>query len=187
MRNLFCFLLFSFLLLLLFLLFLLFKLESVRVYCHFDFRIVVQQSWLHEVSKSKVALAVFCISFTAFTGQSPRRFSRIVPVHAMFFSVIRLDILLLISEVRVTPLSLVLCQCGSLFWRWCSTGSRKLSFSLGQQWFGCRRNGRCVCKMSEDPSETSFSLLSASVVTAADTSGAVQGILWRENGDGFCQ
>ena len=27
--------------------------------------------------------------------------------------------------------------------------------------------------MSEDPSETSFSLLSASVVTAADTSGAV--------------
>ena len=41
--------------------------------------------------------------------------------------------------------------------------------------------------MSEDPSETSFSLLSANVVTAADSSGAVEGILWRENGDGFCQ
>ena len=35
--------------------------------------------------------------------------------------------------------------------------------------------------------EDSFSLLSASVVTVADTAGAVEGILWRENGDGFCQ
>ena len=43
-----------------------------------------------------------------------------------------------------------------------------------------------VCKMSEDSSETSFLLLSASVVTAADTAGAVEGILWRENGDGLC-
>ena len=51
-------------------------------------------------------------------------------------------LLLFISEVRVTPLSLVLCHCCSLFWRWCSTCSRKLSFSLGQQCFGCRRNGR---------------------------------------------
>ena len=74
-----------------------------------------------------------------------------------FFSVIRQDILeestgcrfqanlailLFISEVRVTPLFLVLCHCCSLFWRWCSTCSRKLSFSLGQQCFGCRRNGR---------------------------------------------
>ncbi len=40
--------------------------------------------------------------------------------------------------------------------------------------------------MSEDPSETSFLLLSASVVTVADTAGAVEGILWRENGDGLC-
>ena len=76
-----------------FFLFFLFSLESVSVYGQFDFRRVVQQSWLHEVSKSKVALAVFCISLTAFTGQSPRRTSRIVPVHAMFFSVTRVDIL----------------------------------------------------------------------------------------------
>ena len=48
------------------------------------------------------------------------------------------------------------------------------------------RTGRGVCKMSEDPSETSFSLLSASVVTVADTAGAVEGILWRENGNGLC-
>ena len=46
--------------------------------------------------------------------------------------------------------------------------------------------GDGVCKMSEDPSETSFSLWSASVVTVANTAGAVEGILWRENGDGFC-
>ena len=80
------------------LLFLLFKLESVSVCSQFDFGRVAQQSWLHEVSKSKVALAVFCISFTTFTGQSPRQFSRIVPVHAMFFSVIRLYILLLVRS-----------------------------------------------------------------------------------------
>ena len=53
-----------------------------------------------------------------------------------------LSIPVFISEVRVTPLFLVLCHCCSLFWRWCSTCSRKLSFSLGQQCFGCRRNGR---------------------------------------------
>ena len=47
--------------------------------------------------------------------------------------------------------------------------------------------GDLVCKMSEDPSETSFSLRSASVVTVADTAGTVEGIPWRENGDGFCQ
>ena len=53
-----------------------------------------------------------------------------------------LAILLFISEVRVTPLSLVLYHCGSLLWRWCSTCSRKLSFSLSQRCCGCRRNGR---------------------------------------------
>ena len=36
--------------------------------------------------------------------------------------------------------------------------------------------GDGVCKMSEDPSETSFSLQSASVVTVADTAGAAEGI-----------
>ena len=152
---------------------------------------MVQQSWLHEVSKSKVALAVFCISFTAFIGQSPRRFSRIVFVHAMFFSVIRLDILeestvcwflgnlailLLISEVRVTPLSLVLCRCGSLFRRWCSTCSRKPSFSLVSKALDVEGTGDGVWKMSEDPSETSFLLRSASVVTVADMAGAVEGL-----------
>ena len=40
--------------------------------------------------------------------------------------------------------------------------------------------------MSEDLSETSFSLLSASVVTAADTTGAVEGMLWKENANGLC-
>ena len=34
-------------------------------------------------------------------------------------------------------------------------------------------------------SETSFSLRSASFVTVADTDGAVEDILWRENGDGL--
>ena len=42
--------------------------------------------------------------------------------------------------------------------------------------------GDGVCKMSEDPSETSFSLRSASVVTVSDTAGAAESILWRENG-----
>ena len=46
--------------------------------------------------------------------------------------------------------------------------------------------GGGVYKMSEDPSQTSFSLRSASVVTVADTAGAVEGILWCENGDGLC-
>ena len=46
--------------------------------------------------------------------------------------------------------------------------------------------GDGVCKLSESPSETSFSLRSAGVVTAADTAGAVEGILWSENGDGLC-
>ena len=46
--------------------------------------------------------------------------------------------------------------------------------------------GDGVCKLSEDPSETSFSLRSANVVTVADTAGAVEGILWSENGDGLC-
>ena len=82
----------------------------------------------------------------------------------------------------MTPLSLVLCHWGSLFWRWCSTCSRKLSNALDVE-----GTGDGVCKMSEDPSETSFSLQSASVVTVADTDGAVEGILWRENGDGYCQ
>ena len=153
--------------------------------------------------ESKVALAVFCISITAFTGQSLRWFSWIIPVHLMFFLVIWLDILenllipflflfyflailLLISEVRVTPLSLVLCHCGSLFRRWCSTCSRKLSFFLSQQCFGCRRNGRLCLQYVWSPSETSFLLLLASVVTVADTAGAVEGILWRENGNGLC-
>ena len=45
--------------------------------------------------------------------------------------------------------------------------------------------GDSVCKRSEDPSETSFSLRSASFVTVADTDGAVEDILWRENGDGL--
>ena len=47
--------------------------------------------------------------------------------------------------------------------------------------------GDGVRKISEDPSEISFSLRSASVVTVADTAEAVEGIHWRENGDGFCQ
>ena len=47
--------------------------------------------------------------------------------------------------------------------------------------------GDGVRKMSEDPSEPSFSLRSASVVTVADTAGAVQGMLWREHGDGLCK
>jgi len=46
--------------------------------------------------------------------------------------------------------------------------------------------GDGVCKMSEEPSETSFSLWSASVITVADTDGAVEGMLWREHGDGLC-
>ena len=46
--------------------------------------------------------------------------------------------------------------------------------------------GDGVRKMSEDPSEPSFSLRSASAVTVADTAGAEEGILWRENGDGLC-
>ena len=46
--------------------------------------------------------------------------------------------------------------------------------------------GGDICKMSEEPSETSFSLLSASVVTVVDTAGAEEGIVWRENGDGLC-
>ena len=52
--------------------------------------------------------------------------------------------------------------------------------------YAVERTGGGVYKMSEDPSETSFSLWSASVVTVANTAGAVEGILWRENGDGFC-
>ena len=87
----------------------------------------------------------------------------------------------------MTPLSLVLCRCGSLFRRWCSTCSRKPSFSLVSKALDVEGTGDGDCKMSEDPSETSFSLRSASVVTVADTAGAVEGILWRENGDGFCQ
>ena len=60
-------------------------------------------------------------------------------------------------------------------------------FLLVSNALGVEGKGDGVCKMSEDPSETSFSLRSASVVTVADTAGAVEGILWRENGDGFCQ
>ena len=52
---------------------------------------------------------------------------------------------------------------------------------------GVEGTGDGICKMSEDPSETSFSLRSASVVTVADTAGAVEGIRWRENGDRFFQ
>ena len=59
-------------------------------------------------------------------------------------------------------------------------------FLLVSDALGVEGTGYDVCKMSEDPSETSFSLLSANVVTVADTAGAVEGILWSENGDGFC-
>ena len=160
-------------------------------------RRAVQQSWLHEVSKSKVALAVFCISFTAFTGQSPRRFSRIVPVHAIFFSVIRLDILeestvcwfqgnlaslLFISGVRVTPLSLVLCQCGSLFWRWCSTCSRKLSSSLGHQYVGCRRDVRWCLQDVWWPF-WNFIFVTVGKCCHSSRHGS---IMWREGGNGLC-
>ena len=39
--------------------------------------------------------------------------------------------------------------------------------------------------MSEDLSETSFSLLSASVVRTADTVGGEEGILWKQNANGL--
>ena len=51
------------------------------------------------------------------------------------------EILRSCSLVRSAWLHYCLCHCGSLFWRW-STCSRMLSVSLGQQCFGCRRNGR---------------------------------------------
>ena len=65
--------------------------------------------------------------------------------------------------------------------------ARSFLFLLVNNALDVEGTGDGVCKMSEDPSETSFSLLSASVVTVADTAGAVEGMLWRENGDGFCQ
>ena len=45
--------------------------------------------------------------------------------------------------------------------------------------------GGGVPRMSEDLSEISFLLRSASVVTVADMAGAVEGILWTENADGL--
>ena len=50
-------------------------------------------------------------------------------------------ILLLFSEVYMTPLFLVLGQCSSLLWTWCSTCSRKRPFSHRLRGFGYRGNG----------------------------------------------
>ena len=59
-------------------------------------------------------------------------------------------------------------------------------FPLVSDVLDVEETGGGVPRMSEDLSEISFLLRSASVVTVADTAGTVEGIPWRENGDGFC-
>ena len=86
----------------------------------------------------------------------------------------------------MTPLFLVMCH-----WQLLSevAGAPHVAgsflFLLVSDALDVEGTGGGVCKMSEDPSETSFSLRLASVVTVADTDGAVEGILWSENGDGL--
>ena len=65
-------------------------------------------------------------------------------------------ILVFISEVHVTPLSLVsLWQLALVIWRWCSTCRRKFSVSLSDAFdVGLGGTGAGDCKMSEDLSET---------------------------------
>ena len=72
---------------------------------------------------------------------------------------------------------------------WCSTFCRKLLlfFPSVSDVLDVEETGGGVPRMSEDLSETSFSLRSASVVTVADTAGAAEGILWKENANGLCK